>query len=263
MRALRRCCGKSTRNSPGSRRGTLRAWWESLCRVFAPKRLVLHSTSSEEARESRARFPRAEVVVVPNGVRIPEQTAHDLGTGTIRLLYLGRLDPIKGIENLFAACHRLAAGSHLKWSLTIAGGGEARYAANLRRLIGEFGLSAQVAMIGEVGSEAKTRLFERADVVVVPSHTENFGMVVAEALAHGVPVVASTETPWKRLEETGSGLWVDNAPDSLAAAIETISRMSLPEMGARGRAWMQREFSWERRATEMADTYSGLINCAI
>jgi glycosyltransferase involved in cell wall biosynthesis len=86
---------------------------------------------------------------------------------------------------------------------------------------------------------------------------------VAEAVVHGVPVVASTGTPWKRLEETGSGLWVDYAPNSLAAAIEAISRMSLREMGARGRAWMQREFSRERRARGMVDTYLRLINCAI
>jgi glycosyltransferase involved in cell wall biosynthesis len=73
-------------------------------------------------------------------------------------------------------------------------------------------------LVGEVLSEAKKRLFENSDVAVVPSHTENFAIVVAEALAHGVPVIASMGTPWNRLDEMKCGLWVDNDAVSLADA---------------------------------------------
>lgn len=243
----------------GSRNPMLKACWERICRVLAPRHLVLHLTSPDEARESSPRFPEADVLVLPNGVRVPERVAYRPGDGSLRLMYLGRLDPKKGIENLLAACCHLTVEGRLDWSLTIAGGGQSDYAASLERLIGELGLSARVTMIGEVSGDVKTHLFERTDVVVVPSHTENFGMVVAEGLAHGVPVIASRGAPWQRLEETGSGLWVDNAPESLATAIETMSRMPMREMGARGRAWMQREFSWDRRGKEMAEFYFRLI----
>jgi len=217
---------------------------------------LLHVTSEEEARESRSRLPGIETVVIPNGVEVPEKTAHAEGNGTLRLLYLGRLHPKKGIENLLAACKLLNGSSY---RLTIAGAGDARYETGLRQKIQELVLTDRVKMVGEVVGEAKSNLFENADVVVVPSHTENFGMVVAEALAHAVPVIASKGTPWKRIEEVGCGLWVANDPGSLAHAIERIGDMPLGEMGRRGRSWMAEEFSWKRRAREMRKYYSSLL----
>src|SRR5207249_1017724 len=96
--------------------------------------------------------------------------------------------------------------------------------------------------------------------LVVPSHTENFGNVVAEGLAHAVPVIVSTGTPWRRLEEVGCGLWVNNDPESLAKAIEQMGRMPLREMGNRGHDWMQREFSWDKRTREMLTCYEALCD---
>jgi glycosyltransferase involved in cell wall biosynthesis len=106
---------------------------------------------------------------------------------------------------------------------------------------------------------AKTNAFNSADICVAPSHSENFCMVVAEALAHRVPVIASTGTPWQGLEEHGCGLWVDNTPASLAAAVQTLRARPMGEMGSRGRAWMIRDFSWDSVAREMRDLYGRLI----
>jgi glycosyltransferase involved in cell wall biosynthesis len=83
-------------------------------------------------------------------------------------------------------------------------------------------------------------------------------MVVAEALAHGVPVIASRRSPWMRVEEVGCGLWVDNGQESLASAIRKMSGMPLVEMGRLGRRWMEAEFSWDRRADEMIGLYRRL-----
>ena len=114
-------------------------------------------------------------------------------------------------------------------------------------------------MVGEVIGTAKYQLFANTDITVVPSYTESFGIVVAESLAHGVPVVAGTGTPWKRVEEIGCGLWVANEPESLAEAIKRMSRMPLREMGLRGRAWMQREFAWPSVAQMVAQLYQEAI----
>lgn len=239
----------------GSTRPTLKAVWEWVCRVVAPKRLVLHVTSEEEAKESLEKFPGVETAVIPNGIEIPGKVTHIHGSGMLRLLYLGRLDPKKGIENLLAACRILDGALGVPWSLRVAGTGDPIYTKTIKVRIEELGLSQPVEMVGEVVREAKRRLFENADIVVVPSYTENFGMVVAEALAHSVPVIASRGTPWKRLEEMGCGLWVDNTPEELAKAIEQMSRMPLREMGQRGREWMQREFGWDIRAQEIIKCY--------
>ena len=247
-----------------STRTTLKVIWERLCLTVAPERLVLHTTSAQEAEASRARFRGVEVIVIPHGIDIPQHVAHVSGTDTIRLLYLGRLHPIKGIENLLHACAILDAHG-LSWSLTVAGPGDTRYTADLVAKIGRIGLRVSdkasprhVAMIGEVSESAKKGLFENADMVVVPSYTESFGMVVAEALAHGVPVVASTGTPWARIDEIGCGLCVDNDPETLAKAMEQMSRLPLRMMGDRARDWMERQFSWSDRARDMMKLYAGI-----
>jgi glycosyltransferase involved in cell wall biosynthesis len=114
-------------------------------------------------------------------------------------------------------------------------------------------------MVGEVIGTAKHQLFANTDITVVPSYTESFGIAVAEALAHGVPVVAGRGTPWKRVEEIGCGLWVANEPESLAEAIKQMSRMLLSEMGLRGRVWMQREFAWPLVIQRIAQVYQEAI----
>ena len=263
----------------GSRRTKAKAVWEGICRVVAPKTLMLHTTSEQEARESRERFPDVDVVIIPHGIQIPAQVTHIDGSGALRLLYLGRLDPKKGVEYLLTACKMLTEHSELSWSLTIAGSSDAGYTETLRTKIKELGLSVQedgraqsplshqggtgmekawaghVKLVGHVLGEAKERLFQNADILVVPSYTENFGVVVAEALAHGIPVIASTGTPWSRLEEMGCGLWVNNDPESLAKAIEQMSRLPLREMGQRGRDWAKEEYRPAMRAQDMVRCY--------
>jgi glycosyltransferase involved in cell wall biosynthesis len=242
----------------GSSRVTTKALWERVCRVVAPEKTVLHVTSQQEAVASLKRFPGVETVVIPNGIEIPEKVAHARGNGILRLLYLGRLHPIKGLEILLLSCKRLNDVCDLTWSLTIAGDGEPGYVQVLRARIDGLKLEERVKMIGAVNREAKQMLFENSDIVVVPSHTENFGMVVAEALAHGVPVIASKGTPWRRVEGMGCGLWVENDPESLAKAIERMSKMPLREMGQRAREWMEKEFSWSDRAQDMMKLYESL-----
>jgi glycosyltransferase involved in cell wall biosynthesis len=239
----------------GSTRIQVKTVWEWGCRMGAPKQLLLHVTSKEEAQESQEHFPGAKTAIIPNGVEIPEAVAHKDGNSTLRLLFLGRLHPKKGIENLLAACKILDSSSQIPWSLTIAGSGDRDYTETLEARLEELALSQKVQMVGLVVEEAKQRVYENADIAIFPSYTENFGIVIAEALAHSVPVIASKGTPWNRVEEIRCGLWVDNHPESLAKAIEQISQMPLREMGHRGREWMQREFGWSIRAKEMIQYY--------
>lgn len=248
----------------GTSRPQLKVMWEKVCQIAAPKGLVLHATSEEEARESRHRLPGLETVVVPNGVDIPNRILSRNCNPKLRLLFLGRLHPKKGIENLLSAYNIVNRTSGMTSSLVIAGAGEKQYTETIKTRIEELGLSDKVKMMGRVAGEAKEKLFENVSVVVVPSHTENFGLVVAEALAHGVPVIASRGTPWQRIEEIGCGLWVENDPESLAAAIKRISLMPLRDMGLRGREWMQKEFAWDLVAEEMIQVYRNIyLKCSM
>jgi glycosyltransferase involved in cell wall biosynthesis len=178
----------------------------------------------------------------------------------LRLLFLGRLDPKKGIENLLDACAIVRQGKEVAFQLTVAGDGDKEYVRSLHRRIGDLGLADVVQLIGWVDGGAKASLLERSDLLVLPSHTENFGMVVAEALAHGVPVIASRGTPWGQLEEVGCGLWVENEPKALAEAVTRAAGMPLEEMGDRGRRWVSRELVWPTVAERMVDVYHRLVD---
>lgn len=240
----------------GSRRRTAKRIWEVLCDALAPPgRTIMHVTSERERMPTQSRLPGTRAVVVPNGVDIPEVLPEKTWKpgGTLRLLYLGRLSPKKGIENLL---HAMTMMTGPAIELSIFGTGEAAYVASLHELAARLGLIGRnVRFAGHVDGEARERAFLDSDVCIVPSHTECFCMVVAEALARGVPVVASTGTPWQAVEEKQCGLWVENDPAALADAIAGITHRDLAAMGNRGREWMQEEFGWSQIARTMHEVY--------
>lgn len=238
----------------GSRRELTKTAWERMCRLVRPSRLVLHATSSNEAAACVRRFPGTPCAVIPNGVEAPDEVQHAAGNGALRLLYLGRVDPIKGLENLLSACRLLDDAPAMPWTLTVAGAGQPSYVERLTRLRSDLGLS-RVSFVGELDALGKRRAFEAADVLVLPSHSESFGIVAAEALAHGVPVIAGRGTPWAQLDTVGCGLWVENSPASLAGAIRQARSMPLGDMGRRGRGWMRKEFGWDGIAHRMLELY--------
>jgi glycosyltransferase involved in cell wall biosynthesis len=242
-----------------SRNRRLKDAWDQVCRLVAARDTTLLFTSREEADESNARFGGFPWEIIPNGVDLPERVAHVGEEGAIRLVFLGRLHPIKGLENLLAGFARYRHTTKLRATLTLAGSGEADYVASLRAKIAELGLGDHVEMPGSVDGEAKTALFAHADVVLVPSFRESFSIVVIEALGHEVPVIAARGTPWKRLEDEGCGLWVDNDPASLAAAMERIEGMPRRAMGEKGRALVEREYTWDLVGRETVALYRGLI----
>ncbi len=159
------------------------------------KASVAPVTKQDEARESRTRITRvAAVEIIANGVEIP-QTLPSQGPwqqdGKLRLMFIGRLHQKKGIENLLQAMKRLDPDD----TLVICGTGDSEYTASLKQMTHALELEGRVQFRGQVDGPARLQAFSEADVCIVPSFTENFAMVNAEALAHGVPVIASRGTP--------------------------------------------------------------------
>lgn len=244
----------------GSSRVVVKGIWEGLCRLLAPREMVLHVTSDDEATQSAEKMPSARTIVITNGIHVNGTGRRDPGSflpdGVLRLVYIGRIHPIKGLENLLIACSLLHDSGRLKWALSIAGTGETEYVDMLQTWVGLSGFQDRIRMLGPILGKAKDALIENSDVLVLPSHSENFGMVVAEALAQGVPVIAGHGTPWKGLEDHHCGTWTANDPVSLAAAIELTASMPLWQMGEAGRDWMLKEFSWQGVAGKMSQLYS-------
>jgi|SRR5215831_724254 len=242
---------------PGKKKSRKKRVWEKACDLVCDnRRILLHAVSPREEFESTSFIKSAGSVVINYGVEVPQEVHNRQKSNPIRLLFLGRLHPVKGIENLLRALSQTRANV----TLDVCGEGDKCYEAQLRSLALELGIIDRVHFRGEVVGDAKLHCFLQADLCVVPSYTEGFATVVTEALAHGVPVIASRGTPWCEIEEKGCGLYVDNSPASLASAIDRILMMPLDEMGQRGRLWMEREFSWQSVSAKMIDTYGRIIS---
>lgn len=254
-----------------SPRGSLQRWsgstrvaakhvWNRVCdALLVPRRSILHATSEEEAKESVQHIRNIHARVIPNGVEVPAHTPKRvwMPEDSLRILFLGRLDPKKGIDNLLRALQELR---ETKWILRICGDGKQAYKAKLESLVRDLQLGERVTFVGPVYGDAKTNELFASDLCVVPSYMENFNNVIAEAMAHGTPVIASRGTPWSEIENRGAGMWVDNTPSSLAAAIDRIRGMDLAAMGARGREWMLDEYAWHSVAERMLSVYRELTD---
>ena len=179
------------------------------------------------------------------------------------VLSLGRVHPKKGLARLVRAWSKVEA-SCPGWRLRIAGPPEAGHDDELRALATALGLT-RVFVEGPIYGEAKTIAYRDADVFVLPTLNENFGLTVAEALAAGTPAISTKGAPWSGLDGEGCGWWIDHGVEPLAAALAhamALPRGALKAMGDKGREWMKLRFSWDRVADDMLDVYLWLARGA-
>lgn len=221
---------------------------------------MIHATAESELDDVRRYGLRAPVAVVPNGIDLPTPAPCNRTGPERTVLSLGRIHPKKGLDRLVRAFAGLEA-EFPRWSLRIVGPDEAGHAGELAALAASLG-ARRIRIQGPAYGEAKRRALADADVFALPTMSENFAMTVAESLAAGTPVVATRGAPWPGLETERCGLWVDHGPEPLAAALASLMRLPDGEraaMGARGRAWMARDFSWDALARELASAYAWLL----
>jgi len=237
----------------GTRKKALKKVWNFICQIVIPNDAVLHFTSNQEAAESVKKIKNIKHIIVPNGVFVPSKLQDKKVSEKVNLLFLGRIDRKKGLENLLSA---ITLVDQTKYRLVIYGSGEGGYVNEIRKLIKTLKVDGIVTFNGSVARTELERIFAEADVFIFPSYTENFGNVVAEALAHAVPVIASRGTPWEELEIHRCGLWVENDPHSLAEAFARIQKSSLIEMGQNGRRWMQQDFQWSDLAKRIISDHA-------
>ena len=224
------------------------------------KAALLHVTAKQEEDAVAAWLPDARMVTVPNAVDLPESVDEAQRDRDPRLaFYIGRIHPKKGLSMLVEAW---ANAQPEGWRLHISGPDEAGETARLQALIAKHGLTDRIAITGPSYAADKDALFRRASLFVLPTYSENFGIVVAEALAFGMPALTTTGTPWQELQDEDCGWWVAPEADAIEAALREATAIepgTMAAMGARGRALVERDFSWQQAASDMIVAYRSLF----
>lgn len=218
---------------------------------------LFHATSQVEAASLRSQGLRQPIAIIPNGVEAPEPRVQ---TPSARrtLLFLSRLHPKKGVEELLRAWAAVAP-RHPDWDLLIAGPDENGYGARMKDLATSLCLQRTTFHDPMYGQEKWDALLE-ADLFILPSHSENFGNVIPEALSQETPVITTHGTPWQGLEAEGCGWWVPLGmlTPTLDRALGT-SPATLKKMGRLGRAWTTGTFGWPSIGNRMAIAYEWLL----
>ena len=224
---------------------------------------AVHVTSELEAEEIRSlgiSLPR--LCCVPNGVSSPANYS-PLQHGPFAelprpyALFLSRISWKKGLDRLIKSW---------KWvpnlTLIIAGNDEENYLPQLSALAGSEGVSDRVRFIGEVSDVHKWALYENATMFILPSYSENFGNVVAEAMAVACPVVVTKEVGLASLVlETGAGVVADGEPALLAKAINELrsDEIRRKRYGLAGQRTVKTKLSWSAAAVQLAEVYGSVI----
>ncbi len=257
---------------------------------------ALHATAASEAEQFRRLGFKNLVIVSPNGVNVPKEWGTGNGgrgtdEGIRRVLFVSRMHPKKGVIELVEAWGRLVdsrrnrrlsvardssepsraqasaeslvvSGWECELVYTVSGETEREYEAKVKAKVKELGLEDQFIFTGALNDEKKWQAYARADIFVLPTYSENFGIVVAEALWAGVPVITTKGTPWQELNERGCGWWVDVSVESLTVALKeamSLDDVQRREMGARGRALVEEKYTWNAVVKAMVKGYEAIL----
>lgn len=247
--------------SSGSRVKLL--FWPLVQRPALAPTVCFHATGEAEYDDIRRLGFEQPVAIIPNGIDLPPVAPRQYGERRT-LLFLGRIHPNKGLDMLLPAWARLQ-DRFPNWDLRIIGNDHGYHGVS--GYLEEMKTLAQRLEVTRVGFEGphyggdKLNAFREADLFVLPTYSENFGMTVAESLSQETPVIVTKGAPWQGLVSNRAGWWIDIGLEPLTAALEdalTRTQDQLESMGKRGRVWMRDEFKWTKVAGELSAVYRWL-----
>lgn len=244
-----------------------------LGRSFLHRAAWVHCTAQAELEQARRWYANPHSVVLPYLIDLTafaHLPGRELGLSLLpselrdqpKILFLSRLHEKKGLDLLMRAAAQLR-DEGLSFVLLIAGSGEAAYEAQLRQLVGQLQLDHRVCFLGLIKGEAKISLYQAADLFVLPTHQENFGLVLVESLACGTPIITTRGTDiWKEMASAG-GVVSALQPDALAAAMRQLLALPTPQrtdLGRRGREWVFEHYNMDHLASGYEQLYRSSVS---
>ena len=231
---------------------------------------VLVACSIKEYSNLRKMFPKKDIAIIPNGIsqdfysRETEKNyfKKDEYLGKKNMLFLSRIHPLKGLVRLLKAYACIDNEVRNNWNIIIAGIDQDNHVEELKELVRELNLTDNVYFEGEKFNSEKVDIMSSANLFVLPTHDENYGIVVAESLARGVPVLTTKGAPWSLLEKEKCGFWVDNNDSGIRNGLKKAMLMSeadLHLMGKRGRSIAKQHFMWDGIVQKTIELHKWLL----
>jgi len=222
--------------------------------------------SEDEAYNLKKMFPKNDVAIIHNGVSSDfyntDSKKYNYQRNKKRILFLSQIIPIKGLERIFRVINDIGIESFSEWEFLIAGYGDDIYINSLKTLAAKFKLDSLVTFVGTKLGKEKIEIFDNSDVFILPTYNENFGIVVPEALARGIPVITTRGTPWSELNEYNCGWWVNNTDEGLKNSLIEIlscSSIKLKTMGQNGKKLVKEKYLWDKTTPLTIELYTWLI----
>lgn len=229
------------------------------------KATCLHATAQQELESIRSLGLKTPVAIIPNGIDIKDYPPAypDNFDENKSILFLSRIHPKKGIENLIEAWSILPKEVKKGWVINIVGNGEKSYIEDLDFLIASKKMSNNIFIHPPVYGIDKVELYRKATLFVLPTYSENFGIVIAEALASFTPVITTTGTPWEDIELFECGNWIDIGVEPLVTSLNKFLVMDSDDfkrMGTNGRRLVEEKYSIDSVAENMIELYKWILD---
>lgn len=204
-----------------------------LLKLLFSNKIIFHATSIEEREIMKKKLGYSlRTIIIPNYLELHEKIDRRKNSDKY-FLYVGRIAPIKALDNLFLGLAKSELFVKSDFKLLIAGGIEVQFREYYKKLIqilaDNKNLEGKIVFLGNIEGEQKYQLFANAYFSILVSHSENFGNVVIESLSQGTPVIASKGTPWRRLQECNSGFWIYNDEEEIARCINKVVKIEKEE----------------------------------
>ena len=226
----------------------------------------IHVTAHSEMESVRRLGLNNPVAIIPNGIDVSIFPKEDIKVTKNKkiLLFLSRIHPKKGIEILIEAWEKLEHPKKENWQIKIIGNGDDAYIESLKERILEKNLSNEIIILPPIfDANKKIEAFRGADLFVLPTFSENFGIVIAEALASYTPVITTKGAPWKDLNEKNCGWWIDigvNPLKNTLLEVLSVDEEVLKKMGRNGRELIEKQYSIEMVAEKTFEMYEWVVN---
>lgn len=224
-----------------------------------------HALNYKEAAYIRELGYRQPICVVPNGVNLPKLQNRS-STGKLkRLLFLGRLHPIKNIPELIRAWGMLiqeVGKENVPWLLTIAGWEDGNYEAKWQDLAQNCGCADRIEWVGPLFGQAKEEMLQSADAFVLPSLSEGHPMSVVEAWSYALPVLMTPECNLADGYAASAAIEISKDAAGIFEGLSKLVGMSdseLREIGKNGRRLVENRYTWEIQVRQLDSVYKWLL----